>query len=353
MMQRKDFLTKLSIVAPALSDNDLLPVMTHYWFTGTELMAFNDQISISMPCKTDFEGAVPGKLLYELMKNSKAKNVDIEASKDVLNVKAASSRMKLAIMDTENFVFEMPKPGKKEPFLSINMDDFIEAVEICMRSVGMDTSVPDQLGVTLMPNGKKMDLYATNNDTLSHASISMKGKDVLKERVILSSHFCQQLLKIGKSYKGAKILISDDYSLLVTKEGVSLFGRLINSDRPIDFESILDDHYPKNMHSKLSAIPTKMKLIIERAMIISSYSVDDRATTVSVKDGKMKFVSKSDHGEISDSMQIDAKHPKASIRLDPKQLRLGYGNFDNILVTDNCAVMERDGNIFMIAAVSG
>src|ERR1700757_1851266 len=96
-MLRKEILDKVQTVSPALANNDLVPVLSHLWFTGTSLMAYNDQIAISVPCKTDFKVAVPGATFISLLKNTIAKEIELSVANDEMQIKAASSRLKLPI----------------------------------------------------------------------------------------------------------------------------------------------------------------------------------------------------------------------------------------------------------------
>jgi hypothetical protein len=42
-------IAKLQMVEPARSANPILPILNHYWFTGKQLMAFNDTIALAVP----------------------------------------------------------------------------------------------------------------------------------------------------------------------------------------------------------------------------------------------------------------------------------------------------------------
>jgi hypothetical protein len=59
----------LETVQPAVAINRLIPLLTHYWFTGTHVMGYNGQIALQVPFRTDFRGAVPGQVL-ELLKRA-------------------------------------------------------------------------------------------------------------------------------------------------------------------------------------------------------------------------------------------------------------------------------------------
>lgn len=350
-MNRVDLLDKLATVAPALAASDLIPVLSHLWFTGTHVMAFNDQIAISTPCKTEFTGAVPGTVLLNLLKSSRAKEAELLPQDGNLQVKAASSRLKLAMLPKDSFIFEMPKPNVKET-LAVDMKRFVAGIDACMRSVGKDTSSPDTTGVTLTAGESSLSLYSTNNATVSHAAVKLARKAPFKERVILSASFCEELLALVKGKEQTHVEIYDDHALCVAG-GTVLFGRLVESDKPLPFDEIMARHFPASAKKQLVPIPSKLKLILERATIIADAKGGMVRTAVTVKDGRMRFVTKSDRGEVIDSMQVGEQQPEVSVMLEARLLKVGYGHFDKMLVAADCCVMAGDGTLYMVAAVGG
>jgi len=352
-MNRKDLVDKLEQVAPALSGNDLIPILTHFWFTGEHVLAYNDQIAISAPCKVDFEGAVPGMTLLNLLKASRAKDVEFVVGKDdknELTIKAASSRFKLGLLPYRDFeeVFVMPKPGKDPEALSTK--SFLSCIDCCMRSVSIDTSVPDQLGITLIPDGKDLLFYSTDDRTLSHARLAVKGGTSLKQRVILSSHFCRQVLNLVNDAKPLHLEIHKDHALLMGAGGTLLFGKLVHSEKPLNFNSILDHNFPEGSENKLVTIPTKLELILERAVIVASASVEPVRTHINVQGGVVRFSTVSARGEVHDTLQIEGKHKDVEIKVDAKLLKNGYGQFDQMLLTSSCFVMVNEDVLYLVAA---
>ena len=90
------------MVAPALSDKELIPVLTHFWFSGDKVMAFNDQIAIEVELKTNFTGAVPGRTLLEFLEKSESsKEVKFKLTDDTLLVETGNRGTK---SDPEKFV---------------------------------------------------------------------------------------------------------------------------------------------------------------------------------------------------------------------------------------------------------
>jgi DNA polymerase III sliding clamp (beta) subunit (PCNA family) len=349
-MLRRDLLEKLEIVAPALATNALLPILTHYCLTGKALMAFNDQIAIAVPFESDVIGAVPGQVLLSLVKSSLAKLADISNVGDTLLVKLASTKIKLAYLSPDNFAHTMPSK-RKNNFIVKDRKSFLDALKVCMLSVGHDTSITDQLGVTLIPDeGKPAVLaFSTDNATIAHARIELPPESPpLKQRTILSEQFVKQVLTHGATEKAMHFEINSDYALMEVP-GITLFGRLIVSTSPIDFVDIASRHFPKEARKKVVPIPTKLEKILDRAVIITDSMTDQAATAVSCDGDIMKFVSKTSRGEIAETMQTPG-HPQVKTRLGPKLLRNGYGMFDSMLVSDGCMVMVKGNSFYMVSA---
>jgi len=166
--ERLQLRDKLEAVAPALSSSDIIPIMSHYWFTGSHVMAYNDRIAINCICKTDFKGALPG-LLLQLLKASQAPKLELEykpADSEVL-FKLGSSRVRLAVLPPADFVFDMPALEDDANALKSTRKALVAGIAACLASVGNDTSMPEQLGVSILPGDDELHLFATNNATLS------------------------------------------------------------------------------------------------------------------------------------------------------------------------------------------
>lgn len=361
-IERKQFVDALQIVAPALSDNDLIPILSHVCFTGEEIFAYNDQIGISTSLKTDYTGALPGNTLIAMMKSSKAKKVSFEVKKNHILIHASRSDLRLACLNEDSFSFDMPELEGSSRVLNVNMSEFFRSIELCLRSVGNDVSVPDMLGISLIVEDDNVLMFSTNSITMTMAKTSFEESAPFEDRVILSAAFCQQMLKISSGYKAPKkgkdkyapvLEIADDYALFVYND-IHLFGRLIESDSPLNFQEIMDHHLPNKVKKHLVPIPSAIGGILERAVVITDGAVKNIHTVITVEDGVMEFFSSSERGEIMDDLQILKNHPSAEINIEAKYLKSAYGLFDNMLINDTCAIMEKDGTIYMVAAkISG
>lgn len=358
-MDRKELVEKLKLVAPALSDKELIPVLTHFWFSGDTVMAFNDQIAIEVPCPTDFEGAVPGNVLLDMLNSSQSTEAKFTLTEDTLLVElgkanskgkfATRTKLELKVLPVEDFIHTMPKVGKEDGIEGSDL--FSPAIDSCMQSISNDTSIPDQLGLTIIPNGKELHLYATNNQTLSHARVKTDAK--LAGRVILSKPFCEQLITLTDGVD-FRLIIEDDHAMVITSDKVKLFGRLVNSEHPLDFSDLLSTHLSTEKKKQLIAMPKSLRNVLQRALIITDTKMEETKSLITVQDGKMTVVSKSARGELRDTVLDKAgdiqDHPDISVKLNPKLLKAGCDRYSNLLVTKTCAIMTKDDMVYLVSA---
>jgi DNA polymerase III sliding clamp (beta) subunit (PCNA family) len=347
-MRRDDLLEKLDKIAPAIAKLTMIPVMNCIWFTGTRALAYDGYVSLSVPFKTTFRGAVYGQTLIHLLRKSRAKEVDFIPSDEVLQIKAASTLIKMDLMLPSSFIHEQPQPTGHS--LPISINGFITRLRMCMKSVSNDTTDLNHLGVTLIAKGQELLLFATNRHTISHAKVKLSGS-VAFERVVLSSEFCERFLRLTKSEGHGELEIHKDYSLYSTPKGTVLYGKCIDvMGRPYKYEETLEYNFPKTMLKHLSPITYKLKDILDRAVFITGNSYDNpQSTTITVKDCIARFVSRSDKGKVIDVMSMEGNQPDARIVLDCKYLMVGMDTFDNMLVTDKCFIMTKGDMVYLIA----
>jgi len=367
-MDRKTLLGKLSIVEPAISSRELIPILNHIWFTGTRVMAFNDQIAISTDLKTEFRGAVPGPLLLGLLRKSRGENVIFEPDDNSVLIKVGGSKITMALLPPEQFVHEMPKSPTEDEDLARPVKDrkvqpweqLVTGVDCCLHSItAHDSSDPNQLGMTIIPDGEDLHLYATDNSTITHCLVDLGRKTNLRDRVILCRPFCEQLVTLTQAgnngFKGrTRLAVRNDHAI-ATIGDMTLFGRLISNTQPLDFQEIIAHHVEENI--KLLQIPTALRGALERAELLTSAPMAETKATIEVKGGVMTISSKTGNSELRDRVfdkdrKLLKTHPDVTVRMNPKLLKDGEARFDRFLVTEKCAIMRKDGAVYLVAATS-
>ena len=332
-MLRTELVAKLDTLSPALLPNAIVPAMAQVWFRGERAMTYNDTIAISVPLETPFQGAVPGTTLIKVLKTSLAKQVELTATGPALELKAARTRLKLALTDPDSaFIFTMPKVEK---YVGLDFDlgrAFVQALDHLMLSVGDDPLQADQCGVTLIQEGENLLLYSTNRSTISCAEIP-KLRFLPKEtRVILPTAFCQQLVSFKESLT-LGLHIGTDHACFYAGK-VEVWGRLLESKKPLDFVAVTKASLPEDL--TMVPVPHNLGRIVDRILAVS----DDKgaAMTMTVENERCSFELSSSRGEIFDSVALPG-HPDISARLRPLWVR-PVCDFSTMALTERCLVMR-------------
>lgn len=347
---RRDFLDTLNLAKPGLASKDLIEELCCYWFQGNELYAYNDLIGLQVPFKTDFVGGLRGSLLLGLLDKSRAKEITISplnGGSEML-VKAANTRLTLALLEQNRALWEVPQFDRSKSF--VMEKEFIDALENVLVSVGGDTSVPDQLGVTVLATNNTLDLFTTDNNTISWQRLP-KPKSYNIERVIIPTAFCEQLLRLFRD--GAYIIITEDSIMAQNTKGLFLFSRLIESSRPLDLADMVASSLPETYEKDLISVPSRLKLAIERVTIVLENRVGQAAEFYIEENSRfLRLYCKTDLGEIKDSMRLDQEHPSVKISVDPILIRRALANRTQFLLTDHCLVLAGPGEFIHLISTS-
>lgn len=357
-MDRSKLLETLGIVDPALADNDLIPVLTHFWFTGKEVIAYNDVISISAPFKTNFKGAVRGSLLKGLLGKYDSAEVGFESDGDGLRVsggKRASSV--LAVMSQDNFLFTFPNTSDLSE-LEVDAAGLIAAIDVCLQSLGSHISEPERRGITMLPGkSKTLDLFSTDSVTLSYSVLNTKSSHDIEDSITLSELFCRVLVKLLKKEKGSdfNLYLSDDFSMAVFGSGIKLFGRLVDDPSPPNFRSAVNRFLPKRADNSSIGIPEDMDAILSRAFLLVSKALEPETTLKIFQTSKgktrLRVRAVSELGEFQETVEID-DHPKVTVKVDLSRLRdCDFQTFDKFFVDKKCLMFSRGRDMYHLVSV--
>ena len=342
-MQRAELINNLQNVAPALSENTLIPLLTHFWFTGKQLMAFNDQIALAMPYRSEFKGAVPSKLLDLLRVGGESRDEVMELNANSgthLKVRVGRSRLQLAMLEPQ-FVFELP-PATVNPSQPLNK--LIAAIEHCLVSVGTDTSAPEYLGITLEQEDDRIAMYATDGGSLSHMVIRA-GLTLPDERVILPASFCRQMLRLAQANGDGPATFAfgqrtsggspERYALFLAGDAV-LYGRLLESRSPLPFHQVIGDYLPAQYRDQLIPVPREFADALERAFIVCD--PQRKRMELKVEGGRLKLLAQTDVEEVSEAIPFRG-HDDVTLSVEPRLIRRGLPLADKMMFSDRCVVL--------------
>lgn len=349
MLSRLALIDNMNAVAPALAESNAIPVLAHFWFTGKTLMAFNGVIGISVPCETEFKGGAPRTLL-RLLETTSAKDVDLKTEDGNMQVRSGKSKFNVAVMPLDDFADHMASIPKlpKERY-DIDGEKFLEAMSMCLRSIGNEKVRADMMGTTIIREKGELFFFSYDRVSVSHAS--MTG-DMDAKRVIVPAEWCKQAIALFGKDPDFDMDITED-SCLLSANGVKLWATtLAPDDVPRDFFDIVDGQMSKAGPKVRIDIPDNLSEILERAKIIGNSGVAKTKTRVKAKGGTMTFESKNDAGEVFDNMDC-GRHPDIAVAIDASVVQGGC-DLDQIAFTDTAVVMAKNkGRLLYLVSLVG
>jgi DNA polymerase III sliding clamp (beta) subunit (PCNA family) len=338
-------------------------VLSHFCFTGSHVYAYNDQIGMLAPLKTDFKGGVSGEVFMGMLRQSRAVEIELHELDGVLQIKMGlknPTKVKLGLLPPDEFAWVIPKAQPDKVIdISKKVKEFRECVESVMHSVSGDTTIPDQLGVTFVSDGDGVSMYSTDHHSMSHAHFKLSKKWPV--RVILPSAFCNLIYQITAGRTESFTLeVYHDYVRAMC-DGIMIYSRVIESERPFDFKGEFADLLTSKAKSQSVPIPSKIKLILERACIISdSKEKKNTSTSITAREGKLNFYCfAQDRGEVIDSSQIGEGHPDAKIDIEARHLRSVFDAYHTategeengkLYISAKCVVLSRANMTYILSA---
>lgn len=343
---RAELVAKLATVAPALSDGKIIKILDHFWFTGNELMTFNDTLAIAVPLKTDFVGALPSTLSKYLGTiNRDTVQLTRDDMKVKLTVPKSPMKITLAVMSAEDFTFTWPaKPNKVN--LAHDVDkDFRAALKTCLRSLGNDGQRPETRGVTVIADKKTAQLYTTDSATMSTAVVANMRSAAGYFRAILPGAFCKEL---AKSAKDGKLVITDSYCEFVADE-YKLYGRLLETSEPLDFPLIIGRHVSGEQLATAIAIPKNLHDALNRAKITAEDSTVGRPETmldVTARGLKITAVATN----ATDDFIAFKGHPEVFTKCDVTRLLDALDDFQKIYIGASAIALLSETAAYLVSS---
>ncbi len=302
-----------------------------------------------------YTGAVHGDTIIELMKKSRLGDIDFVDEENNLIIRPAGKskpKIQLSSMPLDGKSWVMPALDKSNQLL-LDIPTLVDALKDCRRSVTDNALHPEMRGITIIPeSNNSIHLFSFTGHTISHVNVPVKNL-TLKTRAILPHAFCDQIIALGNIKEGDPkpyFEIGDDHALFVVGD-ISVYGKLIETDKTHDFMDILTKHFNDKNAKIMVDVPTSLNRVLDQAIIIMADGAADSQTTVAITKGRGRLTSTGGRGEIDTVIKLDG-HPDLVVKINPKYLKTGCEDgLSKILFTKQAIVMtdDKQKSIYLIA----
>lgn len=348
-VRRDPLLQTLNLAKPALSAASFVPILSHFCLDGAYVYAYNDVMAVAARFPLDDDFCVPGDLFIKVLGSVLDEELMLDTTDAVLTVAGKRSRIKLPTLPSKDFTFNYKvdhELGETWPLTA----DFVDGLSKCLISVGADPTHPAQLGVTVIGEGGIVNLFSTDNFTISQYRV--EEMNIGDAQFILPTAFCEQVVALAKAFpnESAELAYLGDAAVARFGEEVWVFTKLVADVSPMQFGSILSRHLPQLW--RMVDIPPEFDGAVDRALLVLS-SEADKITEITATGANLRIFSTSPLGESTDEMSIsgdiaDAVYDGAFL-VDPDMVKRAGKVSTQFALLPKVMVMGGDNFIHLIS----
>lgn len=263
-IEKQIFQSLLNTLAPALSAKGIVPQFQHYCFQRGRVYTYNDIVAVEADCAFPLEGGLKGDILSRWVSSVKGREIEIEASgKDSVLFKSGRSRIELITMSPDEFLFSRPKELGED--LTLELEDFISAIEAVLPCANAEATNPWQFGVTVHFGPKQIECYATQTFNLARAVIGNSAGAHKGTTLLIPPQFCELLIANRVSLN--KISASKEW-IIGHFEGVKIYAKLTPNASVDKYHSVCKPETREIIKQRLVPVPKGFAAAIERVMLV-------------------------------------------------------------------------------------
>lgn len=344
-LNREDLLKTATLLRPALAVQSYIPAYQHIRFGEGVAVAYNDIMGVSLTCDAGkaIKACVPGEPLLRVLSSFNTKTVDLLMKGDTLHIKSGRSTVKLPTLPYEDFTArnEMPKDCSAH----VLHEPITDGIRQCLQFSGSGSAAhPSTLGVTIQSEDGCVVLYATDDATIT---ASHTGVEAEVPRTLLPGFFCEQLLSMRKSLRGAAQLLITPKALFVDFEAGVVFTKTQPAAEPLDFPRVMERCVDRQfLEEDAGPIPADLEAALQRAIMVVQSSRRPR-TRVMFNGSNMELLSEGDVGHSEDALPYEGRPALDQFSVDPHILARALKVCDAMAVGKEALVLMTEDAQFL------
>jgi DNA polymerase III sliding clamp (beta) subunit (PCNA family) len=302
---------KLNLIKGSLSNQEIVPILSSFCFTGKEIYAFDGIQASVIKHQSELKCGLPAQLLLKLLTGYKDSILKFEISKNSVAIKSGRSKTKLSSLGEDLFVYGTDKLIEVSGGTFDITDDFILGLKKCMVSVS-DKEYSQQVGVTIETKGTSTRLYSTNNTSISRYILKEGFVGDEDFRSFIPLKLCEQIILWAGVFKKSekKVIVFGRDCISVSFDEGSLYTKLNPSLEFLDFEEILDSITD---NSDIFEVPSELDTILNRCILMSN---DDPIVDISCSEDEMSLKASGKYGNVNESIRLECELDDRDFRVD-------------------------------------
>jgi len=329
-MKRTELLSALEKIKPGIASRGIVESMTYYFFSGKEVVTYNDKISIQYPLETSFSLFVKASDLLKIVSKSTSDTISLVEKGNKLNIKSAKLKASLATIKDEEITSRIANVNKsiEEVKWKKLPDNFSECISLCFFAA---SKVESDQTLTCLHIDKK-DCCASDNMRIAYAVFNSP-----MDNMLLKASEVGNLISINPT----SYAISKAWLHFKNEDGCIFSIRQVNGFFPEVLELF-----------KFEGTKIKLPQSITEGIDMASIFADDIQPSIDVKiSNNICIISvKSDGGSLAYRSKIKYSGDDVTFVVNPQFLMEMMKHSTSITVCEDKAKLETE-NFSLITAL--
>ena len=345
-IDRKELLAALEPLKPAIPSRTSIVELTHIWFDKENAYAYDNGMGIQVKVSTPFDFGVPGTVLLNLLSQTSADKLTLEAKDNVLAFKAGRSNVKIATLPSDRRVWPYPITPEGKPVASLKASDaFLAGLKRVFVVRPANPKRMEHYAVCIWRVDKEMDLYTTDSAKIAVFPVGepITGKI---DKLALPRTFAEQM--VSRCKNAPTLQLYTDHFRVVADEKISLYSNVLDATDMLNLPDYVD-RYCDEKAAPPFGIPDGFNATLERASLIAGSEEPVVVLTTSGK--RLTVAGKFNVGELDEAFELKRSVPKCSLEAITRFLLLPK-DVERMMVSPTAVVFhgkDKDGFLYILA----
>jgi DNA polymerase III sliding clamp (beta) subunit (PCNA family) len=302
--------------------------MSYFYFSGKNIITYNDRISIRHPFKTDFKVFVKAIEFFNIITRLNSPKIKLFQKEDKLNVASKTAKIKLAAIEDDEanlMIQNVSKSIKKSEWKKLP-ENFKESIKLCSNTA----SIHEADGTLTHIYLEGIDCISSDNNRISHAILDSEINGMFIKATEVNN-----LSNIDpKEYS-----VEDSWIHFKNEEGCIFSMRRITGEYP-DYLQFF----------KFNGKKIKLSNSIIDGIDLTSVLADSSVPVIDVKivKGSCIISIDSDSGKIQHKSKVDYKGKEINFIINPNFLKEMISHSTSIIVGEDKAKLETENKFSML-----
>jgi len=337
-VNRAELLNTLNKVKPGLATKEIVEEMTHFLFTGTDVISYNDRVCVHHPYETDFKGSVQSSKILETLNKYKTEMVDIVIEKETedsfMIIKSGKSRVVCAFVE-DHKIFEKAESltteiGSIDDWLEVP-EHFIYGAYLSSFSAGKDASSGTATCIRVEGNL----IWCGDQERSSRYELEEEMEDFMIKAALVATI---------QDYNFTYYYVTKSWVHFIDDDNVTLSARRITG-KTLPYDKLFGKFEGTDID-----VPEGLKGSIDIASIMSSGdSESDKSVSITIEANVLTCEGRNNTGFSSSECEIEWEGDRIEFHINPVLLLEVMTKASKISVGENASMFHNNQFMHLLA----